>query len=148
MARLDESARILDSKIGEFYAERHGHFWTAVAWCFLGWCGGLLETYLVLRLLAPREGWATAVAIESMAMVLNTMLLFIPARIGSAEGIRAGVYVLVGLTAAQGVAYGLVRRARELLWIMPGLVILLKRHVLGIGHLKLPETELSEEAAR
>jgi hypothetical protein len=99
-------------------------------------------------LLAPREGWATAVAIESMAMVLNTMLLFIPARIGSAEGIRAGVYVLVGLTAAQGVAYGLVRRARELLWIMPGLVILLKRHVLGIGHLKLPETELSEEAAR
>ena len=58
-------------------------------------------------------------------MVLNNILLFIPGRIGSAEGVRIGVYALVGLTAAQGTAYALVRRGRELLWLVPGFVVLL-----------------------
>ena len=35
--------------------------------------------------------------------------------------------VLLGLTAAQGVAYGLVRRARELVWLLPGLAVILAR---------------------
>src|SRR5207245_2034332 len=104
--------------------------------------------YLILRLLAPAEGWAAAFAIESLAMILNTVLLFIPARIGSAEGIRAGVTMLVGLTAAQGLAYGLVRRARELLWIVPGIVVLLKHHLLGVGRLELPDAGIAEEARR
>jgi len=132
-ARLSESAARLDATIGEFYRERTGHFGGAVAWCFVGWCGGLLETYLVLRLLSPTHGWATAIAIESLAMVLNNILLFIPGRVGSAEGVRIGVYALVGMTAAQGTAYALVRRGRELLWLVPGFVVLLRRHVLGAG---------------
>lgn len=132
-ARLSESAARLDATIGEFYREKTGHFGWAVAWCFVGWCGGLVETYLVLRLLSPTHGWATAIAIESLAMVLNNILLFIPGRVGSAEGVRIGVYALVGMTAAQGTAYALVRRGRELLWLVPGFVVLLRRHVLGVG---------------
>ena len=137
-SRLSESAARLDATIGEFYREKSGHFGWAVAWCFVGWCGGLVETYLVLRLLSPSHGWASAIAIESLAMVLNNILLFIPGRVGSAEGVRIGVYALVGLTAAQGTAYALVRRGRELLWLVPGFVVLLRRHVLGVGRMKLP----------
>ena len=81
-------------------------------------------------------------------MVLNNILLFIPGRVGSAEGVRIGVYALVGLTAAQGTAYALVRRGRELAWLVPGFVVLLRRHVLGPGHMRLPEVEISEETAR
>ena len=108
----------------------------------------MLETWIVLQLLSPSSGWATAVAIESLAMVLNNILLFIPGRVGSAEGVRIGVYALVGLTAAQGAAYALVRRGRELVWLVPGFVVLLRRHVLGAGHWRLPEGELPEGAAR
>ncbi|HVQ54667.1 MAG TPA: lysylphosphatidylglycerol synthase domain-containing protein [Thermoanaerobaculia bacterium] len=142
-ARLSESAARLDATIGEFYREKTGHFGWAVAWCFVGWCGGLVETYLVLRLLSPTHGWATAIAIESLAMVLNNILLFIPGRVGSAEGVRIGVYALVGMTAAQGTAYALVRRGRELLWLVPGFVVLLRRHVLGVGPMAgaVPEIE-------
>jgi len=53
------------------------------------------------------------------------MLLFIPLRLGGAEGARAGVCVLLGLTAAQGVASGLVRRAREIVWALPGFAVIL-----------------------
>jgi uncharacterized protein (TIRG00374 family) len=148
LERLETEAERLDARIGEFYRGKSVHFGWAVAWCFAGWCGGLVETYIVLRLLSPAHDWSTAVAIESLAMVLNNILLFIPGRVGSAEGVRIGVYALVGLTAAQGTAYALVRRGRELLWLVPGFVVLLRRHVLGPGHMHLPEVELAEGPAR
>jgi hypothetical protein len=94
---------------------------------------------VILRLLAPTEGWTTAVAVETLAMILNSLLVFLPGRIGSAEGVRVGVFVLLGLPAAQGAAYGLVRRGRELIWILPGSALLLSRYGGRLGRLGLPE---------
>ncbi|HTY42075.1 MAG TPA: lysylphosphatidylglycerol synthase domain-containing protein [Thermoanaerobaculia bacterium] len=124
LARYRENAEELDRVIRRFYVDRRRHFFEAAAWCFVGWCGGLLETYIVLRLLAPGRGWETAFAAESLAMLLNNMFLFVPARAGTAEGIRTGVFVLLGLPASTGLAYGLIRRGRELLWVAGGLAFL------------------------
>lgn len=137
LERFRPAAAKLDAGIGEIYQRRQEHFLESVVWCFPGWCGGLLETYIIMRLLSPKAGFYEAVAIETLAMLVNTALFFIPARIGTAEGVRAALWVLVGFTAAQGIAYGLVRRARELIWLVPGVVILLKRHVLDIRHMHL-----------
>lgn len=144
LRRFSRKAAQLDELIGDFYERRSEHFAGAVAWCFLGWCGGLLETYLLLRLLAPGEGWRTAVAVECLAMALNNVALLIPARFGIAEGVRVGVFLLLGLSAPQGAAYGVARRARELLWLIPGLVVLLKQHLLDLRHLHLSEVGLAE----
>jgi glycosyltransferase 2 family protein len=124
LERYQEGALQLDDRIKRFYVDRRPHFFSAAGWCLLGWCGGLLETYIVLRLLAPGRGWETACAIESLAMLLNNMFLFVPGRAGTAEGVRTGVFVLLGLPASTGVAYGLVRRARELMWVLPGLAFI------------------------
>jgi len=131
LAHHREGAYHLDEMIRRFYVRRRPHFFSAAGWCLLGWCGGLLETYIVLRLLAPGRGWTTALAVESLAMLLNNMFLFVPGRAGTAEGVRTGVFVLLGMPASTGVAYGLVRRARELLWILPGLLSL-SRHPVAI----------------
>jgi uncharacterized protein (TIRG00374 family) len=125
--RHHEGAADVDERIRRFYVEHRGAFAAGVAFCFLGWCGGALETWIVLRLLAPGSGWPAAVGIEALSMVLTTLLLFVPGRIGAAEGARAGVCILLGLTPAQGVAYGLVRRAREIVWLLPGLGVILHR---------------------
>jgi uncharacterized protein (TIRG00374 family) len=122
------SLEALDARIATFYRARGRWFAAATAWCLIGWCGGLLESYLVLRLLAPEAAWPTAVAVETLAMTLNSVIAFIPGRLGSAEGVRVGVCMLLGLPAALGVTYGLVRRGRELIWIVPGLVVLLRWH--------------------
>ncbi len=150
LARLEAHADQVDAKIRLYYRrEKHGaQFAIAVAWGFLGWCGGLVETWIVLKLLSPTHTFASAFAVESLAMILNGILLFIPARIGSAEGIRLGVAALVGLTPAQGAAYALVRRARELLWLAPGFIVLLKHHLIDVSHLSLEPLGLSEEEAR
>jgi uncharacterized protein (TIRG00374 family) len=120
-----DGARAVDDAIKRFYRERPGRFAAGVALCFLGWCGGALETAIVLRLLVPGSSWAAAVGIEALSIVAVTMLLFLPGRIGGAEGARAGICVLLGIAPAQGVAYSLVRRARELVWLVPGLIVIL-----------------------
>ncbi|MEP7132638.1 MAG: 4-hydroxy-3-methylbut-2-enyl diphosphate reductase [Acidobacteriota bacterium] len=121
---LRGSAAHVDKRIARFYAEHPDRFAAATAWCFAGWCGGLLETWILLRLLAPGAGWAAAIAVETLAMTLNNLFLFIPGRVGSAEGVRVGVFLLLGLPAAPGAAYGLLRRAREIAWTLPGLALL------------------------
>lgn len=148
LARFRGTAVLLDERIGEIYERRQEHFLESVGWCFLGWCGGFVETYVVMRLLSPGAGVYEALAIETLAMVINSVLFFVPARIGTAEGVRTALWVLVGFSAAQGIAYGLVRRARELLWLAPGMVVLLKRHVLDIRHLHLnPEATAPQAVA-
>jgi uncharacterized protein (TIRG00374 family) len=129
--RYHRSAERVDDRIRSFLAESLGRYAAAVGLCFLGWCGGMVETFLILRWILPSAGWGTAFAVESLAMALNNMLLFIPGRLGSAEGVRAAVFLSIGLPAAPGVAYALVRRARELTWTVPGLLVLLKEHALG-----------------
>ncbi|MEP6767963.1 MAG: flippase-like domain-containing protein [Acidobacteriota bacterium] len=124
--RLQDGASRVDGQIAAFYSERPGRFAISAACCFLGWCGGLLETWIVLRLLFPGSGWGAAFAVEGLAMTLNNVFLFIPGRIGSAEGIRVGVFVLLGMPAAQGAAYALLRRGRELAWTVPGVLRLFR----------------------
>ena len=122
--RFVSGAREADSKIAAFHALRPGRFTAAAALCLLGYAGGLLETWLVLRLLAPAAGPATWIAVEILPMVLNNAVLFIPGKLGGAEGIRTGVFLLVGLSASQGAAFAILRRARELAWVLPGWALL------------------------
>jgi uncharacterized protein (TIRG00374 family) len=146
LLRHRAAAKALDGRLRTFYREQGSRFAAATAFCFLGWCGGLLETYIILRLLSPGQGWLMAAAIEALAMTLNNLLLFLPARVGGAEGVRVGVFVLLGLPAAQGVAYGIVRRGRELIWLVPGLLVLLGEHAGWLGPLWRPDPAAAESS--
>jgi len=122
----------LDRWLALFYKTRMPVFYWATLLCLVGWCGGLLETYIVLQWLAAKPSLEMAVAVESLAMVLNTIIFFIPGRVGSAETIRVAVFSVLGLPAAQGAVYSIIRRGREVTWAIPGLLILLAMKM-GIG---------------
>jgi len=121
---LHAGARDADSRIASFHAQHPRRFAAASAFCLLGYAGGLLEAWLVLRLLAPAAGWPSRLAVEVLPMVLNNAVLFIPGKLGAAEGIRTGVFLLIGLSASQGAAFAILRRARELAWVAPGWALL------------------------
>jgi uncharacterized protein (TIRG00374 family) len=124
LERFVVPAERVDVRITEFYAVGRRAFALSTLFCFAGWCGGLLETWIILRLLAPGAGWLHAFAIEALAMTINNVFLFVPGKVGTAEGVRVGIFVLLGLPAAQGAAYSVLRRGRELLWTLPGLAVL------------------------
>ena len=120
LERFRDGARDADSRMSDFHARHPGRFAAASAFCLLGYAGGLIETWLVLRILAPSAGWPSWLAAEVLPMVLNNAVLFIPGKLGGAEGIRTGVFLLIGLSASQGAAFAIIRRARELSWVLPG----------------------------
>lgn len=122
----------LDRWLALFYKTRMPVFYWATFLCLLGWCGGLLETYIVLQWLSAKPSVAMAVSVESLAMVLNTLIFFIPGRVGSAETVRVAVFSVLGLPAAEGAVYSIIRRGREVTWAIPGLLILLAMKM-GIG---------------
>lgn len=133
IARFQSGAAEVDARIVRFHSVHRRRFLAVASFCLLGWCGGLLETWIVLRLIAPAAAWPAGLTIESLAMVLGNAVLFVPGKLGGAEGIRTGLFVLVGLSAAQGAAYSLVRRTRELLWILPGWALLVHERVRAGG---------------
>ncbi len=138
LQRLQRGADSVDAGIRAFHAAHRSRFVAAVAFSFVGYCGGLLETWIILLLLSPSASWAKALAIESLAMVLGNVLLFIPGKLGGVEGLRTGLFVLLGLPPSQGAAYALVRRSRELLWILPGWVLLSRIPPFKVGRRQDP----------
>jgi uncharacterized protein (TIRG00374 family) len=145
LQRFHSAAEGVDARIALFHAVHRGRFLLAAFFSLLGYCGGLVETWIVLRLLAPSAGWPAMFVIESLPMVLNNAILFVPGKLGGAEGIRTGVFVLVGLSASQGAAYALMRRTRELFWILPGWALLVRER-LRDDHRGLVHSRLREEA--
>jgi putative membrane protein len=104
--------------------ERPAAFALSVSASFAAWQVGVIETLLILRLLGQPVGLARAVAIEVLAVAIEAVVFFVPARMGTQEGGRVLIFVALGLSPASGLALGLVRRARELAWAVPGLAIL------------------------
>jgi uncharacterized protein (TIRG00374 family) len=103
---------------------RPGRFAASVAASLLAWQTGVLETLLVLALLRQPVGIATAIAIEILAVVIEGILFFVPAKMGTQEGGRVLIFLALGLAPATGLALGFVRRLRELAWAAVGLAVL------------------------
>ena len=123
-ARVPLSAREGVGKGLEVLRERPAAFGRSVAAAFVAWQVGVAETLLVLFLLGRPVSLASAIAIEVLAVTVEAVLFFVPARMGTQEGGRVLIFVALGLDPAAGLALGLVRRARELVWAIPGLAIL------------------------
>jgi len=129
LERFEHRAAAVDGSIREFETAHAGRVAASAGWALAGWLSGLVETWILLRLLVPGTSFLAALAVESLSMVANSVLLFVPGRVGSAEGVRVGVFLLLGLPAPAGVAYALVRRARELVWLVAGLFVLARLHL-------------------
>jgi uncharacterized protein (TIRG00374 family) len=104
--------------------ERPGRFAMSVGASLLYWQMGALETYLILRFLHAPVDAARAYGIEALAVVIETMLFFVPAKMGTQEGGKTLIFLVAGLDPAKGLALGLIRRLRELAWAAAGLGLL------------------------
>jgi len=90
----------------------------------LGWGMGVVEIYLILYFLRIPAGWSSAIAIEGLSILVDLSFFYVPAKIGTQEGGKYLIFLLLGLNPASGFVLGVVRRLREIAWDLLGLVAL------------------------
>ena len=118
LANLEEVDRIFV----KFYQNRSIRFGCALALAFANWLLGMIEIYVVMLFLGHPIDWSMAWVIEAATQMVRTAAFFIPAAIGVQEG---AFLIICGLLTGSpdiGVAAALIRRAREIIWIIIGLI--------------------------
>lgn len=93
-----------------------------ILWHTLAWVIGALEIAGVLWLLGVEVSLADALVIEALAQALRNAGFLLPGALAVQEGAIIAAAALVGVPPAPAVAVALVRRAREVLFSLPGLV--------------------------
>jgi hypothetical protein len=89
-----------------------------------GWAVGAVEVYVVLAWIGAPVDWATALAVETGAVLIDGIVFFVPAKLGTQEGGKVLVFAALGLDPARGFTLGVVRRIRELVYAGLGLAAL------------------------
>jgi glycosyltransferase 2 family protein len=93
--------------------------------CFVaGWAVGAAEVYAILAWLGGPVDWATALAVETGSVVIDGILFFVPAKVGTQEGGKVLLFAALGMSPARGLTVGVVRRIRELTYAGLGLAAL------------------------
>jgi glycosyltransferase 2 family protein len=115
-----ESLRQLDRRIFDFYRDDQRRFLSGVTLYLAGWIADSMEILLVSHLLAMPLDWSQALAFEAFISVAKALGVFAPAALGVQESGVIFLFYLFGLPQALGVSYAIIRRARELTFVLIG----------------------------
>lgn len=118
--RKEEHLRRLDEQIYTFYHRDRSRFFFSTLVYLLGWLADALEIFVVCHFLGLPLAWTEAVAIESFISVAKALGIFAPAAMGVQESGMLLLFHLFALPAPVGLAYALVRRGRELCYVLVG----------------------------
>ena len=113
----------MDERLATFYSHHRGRFAAAVGLAFVNWAAGALEVWLTLWFIGQPVGFGDAWVIEAMTQLVRSGAFFVPGAIGVQEGILVLVCGLVTGQPALGLSVAIVRRVRELLWLIWGTLI-------------------------
>ncbi len=119
------SAEHLDQTLQSFYRRQWRRFSLSMGFHLLGWLMGVLETWLFLQVLHVPASLATAVVIETLGSAVRFATFFMPGSLGALEGANAAAFAALGFGAQAGLAFSLLRRLRQVVWIGLGVLVLL-----------------------
>jgi putative membrane protein len=86
------------------------------------WCAGAGEVWLALWLLGQPVGPIEALLVESLAQAIRNAAFFVPGALGIQDGGLMLIAPLVGVPADAGLALSLLKRGREAMLGLPGIV--------------------------
>jgi hypothetical protein len=118
------AARHIDRALVRFYRRQPGRLALSLACNFLGWITRAGETWTILFFLHARVPMGTAMVIEAFGTGISFATFFLPLDLGVEEGGAVAAFLALGLSAATGLSFGLVRRMREVAWTALGLLLL------------------------
>lgn len=111
----------LDQVIQGFYRNDRRAFGMSFLAFFLGWVTETLEVYAILYFLAVPIDVLTALCLAALTMLIKGGTFFIPGSLGAQEGGYLLLLLTFGYTELTGITFALIRRLREVVWILVGL---------------------------
>ena len=118
--RVAAAAGRLDADLRRFYRDERQKTTASFTHSLIGWATGALETWLMLALLGSPATLMTALVIEAGAAGIRAIGFLIPGSLGVLEGGIVGLFALLRMDPATGLAFGVARRIREVAWILVG----------------------------
>ena len=122
-ARHGETVARLDRGLAWFYRNEPRRLALSIFFHFVAWLLGVLEAYLILYFLGIPVSLATATIIEALGTAVRFATFLVPASLGALEGGYVATFTALGLPSSAGVAFGLARRVREIVWIAVGFAV-------------------------
>jgi hypothetical protein len=120
-----ESAADADEFLLDFYAHHRARLaWSSLCYLF-AWSLGPLEIFILLRLLHQPASVEIALLVEAVGLLLERATFLIPAKLVSQEGGKALILAMLGYPAGVGFAIGFLRRIKEMVWVLFGLLSLM-----------------------
>ena len=119
-----EYAATLDRALRSYYRRDWRRLSLSVFFHTLGWLLGALEAFIMLWALAVPAGPLTATVIEAIGSGVRFATFLVPASLGAFEGANAAAFGALGFGAAAGLAFSLVRRARQIVWVVIGVLVM------------------------
>ncbi|HNQ73080.1 MAG TPA: flippase-like domain-containing protein [Verrucomicrobiota bacterium] len=116
--------RKLDEQIYRFYRTDRRRFFQTTSVFFLGWLADALEIFVVCHLLGLPLTVAEAIAIEAFISVAKAMGIFVPAALGVQESGVVLLFNIFALPIPLAVTYAILRRGRELFYVLVGGMLL------------------------
>ena len=114
-----------DAVLIDFYAR---HRWRLLLSCLCylaAWSFGPLEIYILLRLLHQPATFQVALLVEAVGLLIERATFLIPAKLVSQEGGKALILGMLGYPAGIGFVVGFLRRIKEMVWVLFGLLSLM-----------------------
>jgi putative membrane protein len=94
----------------------------AATWHFLAWSLGAAEVWVILAVLGSPVGIAQAYVIESLGMAARSLGFVLPAGLGAQEAGLVAIGVALGVPMEEAIAMSMLKRLREVLMNVPGLI--------------------------
>ncbi|CAM2147153.1 TIGR00374 family protein [Pararobbsia alpina] len=120
---LLSGADAVDARVHTLYRER-AKVVASFVLSVVGWVVGTFEVWFALHLIGHPVDWSDALLLESLGQAIRGAAFAIPGALGVQEGGYLLLAPLVGLPPEAALALSLIKRARELLLGLPGLIYL------------------------
>jgi glycosyltransferase 2 family protein len=114
-----------DGLLLDFYVDHRTRFLIATLCYLVAWSLGPVEIYLLLYLLHQPDSLRIALLVEGVGLLLERATFLIPAKLVSQEGGKALILAMLGYRAGVGFALGFLRRVKEMVWVLLGLLSLM-----------------------
>jgi glycosyltransferase 2 family protein len=106
------------------YMRKHpGRFMLSTLFFILGYAWGMIEILLICHFMGLHLGALKALAVETLSNVVDSVMFMVPAKVGTQEAGKVVIFKALGYPASAGLALGLIRHLREIVWASAGLVI-------------------------